>query len=109
MNLYSDLVEIAKSVLSIYNMTTSDLKTDEEIIRRWVNVQLRVIQTTPRKVYKSKTILSKKLNSKLKKHLQTIESKFINGEDINPYLSTLIFKEDYTDNLFADWKIYHLH
>jgi hypothetical protein len=41
--------------------------------------------------------------------LRTITRKARAGDDLNPYLSRRIFVEDYTDSLFCDWGIYHMH
>ncbi len=108
MDLYKDIVQIAKDVLDHYEVGYSDLADDRAIVDRWANVQLKLIKSVPRRVAESPHVARQSAPSILKA-LPAIEAKLKNGEDINPYLSKWIFRADYTDYLFSDWGIFHLH
>jgi hypothetical protein len=108
MDFHADIMQIAKNMLDYYEVGYNDLSDDRQIIGRWVNVQLKLIRPEARNVVKSPkvTILSDPDTST---SLSLVEEKFRKGENVNPHLSKSIFQQDYTDYLFSDWGIYHLH
>jgi hypothetical protein len=109
MDFVLDLKTIALDVLISYGVDYSKAKSDREIVEMFVNVQLKLIRPIPRKVLKSKTLLSRSLSDDTNNVLTAIEKKFQEGEDVNPHLSKNVFKGKHIDYLFADWRIYHLH
>lgn len=109
MNFYKDLTRIAKNNLDRYDVNYADLSDDRRIVERWINVQLKLIKAAPRNVIKSTKIAAKQNDTNIRDALTIIETKFKNGADVNPHLSKRIFRKDYTDCLFSDWGIYHLH
>lgn len=109
MNFYDDLVQIAKSALNYYHIEYTDLTEEMRIVERWVNVQLKRINPERRQIQKSPKFRTIILESVTSNALAEIEKKIIQGQDVNPYLSKTLFVKDYTDYLFYDWGIYHLH
>jgi hypothetical protein len=108
MDFYNDIVQIAKDILDHYDIERDDLTNDRQIIDRWANAQLKLVKSVPRRVVQS-TLIANHTDPNIIRSLETIKAKLTNGEDINPYLSKGIFRPDYTDYLFSDWGIYHLH
>lgn len=109
MNFIGDLRIIAELLLNHYGLSHTAGEDTIDVIRRWVNVQLKLIRPVPRKVFKSHNIQPRTYDATIQQALQSIETKFTNGVDVNGHLSKSIFKDDYTDFLFSDWAVYHLH
>ena len=109
MDFYADILRIAKAELDHYEVGYADLSDDRRIVERWINVYLKLIRPTPRHVLHSAKVVAASHQPTLSPVLAAIEAKFRRGEDINPHLSKLIFRKDFTDHLFSDWGIYHLH
>ncbi|HEX8195529.1 MAG TPA: hypothetical protein VF571_04900 [Pyrinomonadaceae bacterium] len=80
-----------------------------EIVCVFLNYKSKLISQIPRKVIMSKKIQPSSYDKTTKIAFETIKRKFLNGEDVNPHLSRFIFDGKFTDFLFADWGIYHLH
>lgn len=108
MDFYNDIVQIARDVLDHYDVGYADLLDGRQIVERWVNVQLKLIKAVPHEIVKSAHIISQS-DPVILGYLQIIENKFRNGTDVNPHQGKGIFREDYTDYLFSDWGIFHLH
>ena len=116
MDFEQDLIRIATEGLSQYGMRVENAASGDELLHCWVNVQLKLIPPMPRKVE-----LSPRIPSSLdaircsadrevaRQSLDTICKRARAGDDLNPYLSRSVVKEDYTDAMFADWGVYHLH
>lgn len=116
MDFEQDLTRSATEGLSQYGMRVDDAASGDGLLHRWVNVQLKLIPRTPRKVELSPRIPSsldairRSIDRELaRQSLETICKRARTGDDLNPYLSKSVVKEDYTDALFADWGVYHLH
>ncbi len=108
MDFYADMIQIAKNMLDHYEVGYDDLSDDRRIVERWVNVQLKLIKPEARNVVKSQKVTTlSDLDTLIS--ISLIEEKFRKSQDVNPHLSKRIFRQDYTDYLFADWGIYHLH
>jgi len=109
MDFIKDLRKIAETILDHYGLICSATEDIEVILRRWVNMQLKLITPVPRKVFCSPKIQSISLQPNEKQSLDVIKTKLENGADVNGYMSKNIFQEDHTDYLFSDWGIYHFH
>jgi len=105
------LIEAKKLVLKI--LKQHDIKPDgnttEDVLRSYFNLKHKVIKSKPRSVTISKGLLAKAKSLNVETVLVTIESKFISGEDVNPFLSKSIFRSESHDHLLNDWQIHHLH
>ncbi len=109
MNFMNDLRSFAENVLDHYGLDHTSSEKTTAVLRRWVNLQLRLIPVRPRKVSVSAKILAMTLDTRQKHAFDAISQKFENGDEVNSHLSKTIFQEDYTDYLFTDWAIHHLH
>jgi hypothetical protein len=109
MNFKKDLREIAEKHLSNYGVSFNSNEDDRIVIDRWINVEIRIIQKKKRVIRISKKIENSSYNEDINAALDLLKKKIENGDDINSYLSKSIFYEDYTDYLFSDWGIHHLH
>jgi len=111
-----DLIRIATEGLSQYGMRVDDAVSGDDLLHRWVNVQLKLIPRMPRKVELSPRISPSLAAIRLsadrelaRQTLETICKRARAGDDLSPYLSKSVVREDYTDAMFADWGVYHLH
>ena len=104
-DLVKDLKDISKQRLKSMGYTFAD-NADEDWIRLYFNAQKRLISNTPRTVIKSKEF---QCPDKFVPALKEIENKFINGENVSPYMSKTITNLSYHDLLLYDWGIYHFH
>ena len=84
----------------------ADLDT---MLFRFYNFNSRLIQIRPRNVGWSRELAATILDEEAITALQEIERKFKEGEDLNPHLSKRLSKPDYSDPLFCDLGIQHLH
>lgn len=109
MNFKGDIVSTIKKLLDLYDIEYSDCTNEDDVIRRYKNVQLKLIKPAVRSVITSNNVKSSPLYSKYSESLREITRKSRAGEDLNGFLSKTIFKKDYTDSLFYDWGIYHFH
>lgn len=116
MDFEQDLIRIATESLSQYGMRTDDAASSDELLHRWVNAQLKLIPCMPREVECSPQISSSLKavrgycpRRRARRSLAAIARRARAGEDLNPYLSKSVLREDYTDAFFADWGVYHLH
>ena len=109
MDFIKDLEKIAKLFLDSFLVKYDTSLTTEDILELYVNVQLKLIKPQPRKVFRSKKLKNASLDKHTIEVLDKIESKSINGENLNPHLSKGLIKGKFTDLLFSDWKIYHFH
>lgn len=76
----------------------------------YYNVMRREIQARSRTVEWSKELRTNtSLTSEERTALSIIEAKSIAGQNLNPHLSTLLVDTLYSDDLFNDWGIHHLH
>jgi hypothetical protein len=82
-----------------------------DAIYQFLNVKARQIPKRNYKIYSSKTLDAKfsTLSADLQNGIRTVMAKALEGEDLNPHLSTRIKKASYSDALYNDWKIHHLH
>jgi hypothetical protein len=109
MDFYADIIRIAKAELDKFEMDYADLSQDRKIVERWTNVNVKLIRPEPRNVVESAKVVAVPHDPTISPALSMIKTKFRRGEDVNPHLSRRIFYEDFTDYLFSDWNIYHLH
>ena len=108
-NFEEDLIDFIKKDFEVMGIKISSDEENKELLIKHLNMVNKVIESKKYKVYISKKINEKKYNDELIKIIDSIKWKFENGININPYLSTRIFKLNYHDSLFNDWGIHHLH
>ncbi len=109
MDFISDIENIARKTLEYFDIDICNINNPREFVSMFVQLHMRLIQPIPIKVIKSQKIINSTYNKTIENVLTEIESKFISGEDILPYLSKTVLKFGFTDHLFADWRINHLH
>lgn len=109
MNFKKDLREIAEKYLNNYGVSFHSSEDDRIVIDRWINVENRIIPQKTRAIRISKKIENSTYDEDINSALNLLKKKIENGDDINSYLSKSIYYEDYTDYLFSDWGMHHLH
>jgi len=86
---------------------------DEEnldtVLKRYLNLSLRIPPTIVWTVRQSKELANKILPQEITLGLQQLIEKAESGQDLKPHLSTLIDDPDYPDLMFYDWGIFHFH
>jgi hypothetical protein len=104
-----DLRETAESILDRFQVKYQAGEPVRTVIERWVNLQLKLIKPVGRTVHYSDRIVMESIPSSQQAAISTIQKAFEDGTDVNPYLSKRILSPNYTDALFSDWGIHHLH
>jgi hypothetical protein len=74
-----------------------------------LNTLSKKIKPTPRNVFISEGLRSKKCPEEINAIFAEIKTKFEEGSDVTPYLSERLLKSGYNDRLLHSWKIHHLH
>lgn len=115
----ADIAEIALDLVHAYGLAyvASGPTMGAMALHRWMDYRLRHIALTPRRVEKSSRFPIQGLPDEISRALSILETKFKDGEDLNPYLSKTTINNDVssnrqklrTDGLWADWRIHHLH
>ena len=109
MNFINDLRKIAKQSLDYYGVDSSRAKTDEDFIRMWMNVCLKLIPQQKYQVFRSNTLTSRRLTQEISHGIDFVQEKLEQGDDVTPHMSKGLFNGNFTDYLLSDWGIYHLH
>ncbi|MGJ7557060.1 hypothetical protein ACSFBI_23970 [Variovorax sp. RB3P1] len=114
----NDVQEIAKKLIAAFGLAhaeTNATSLDDPLLR-WLDFRLRSIDPKVRRIEKSSQF-PVQLPPAAQKALSEMEQRILQGEDLNPYQSKTIVKNDTsgkarqrrTDGLWADWGIHHLH
>jgi hypothetical protein len=109
MDLIKDLKEIFIKQFDKGGISYTNTEDIHELAGRYLNILSKIIKPTPRNVFISKELRSKKILEKINAIFDEIKTKFEEGSNVNPHLSKNIFDSDYDDLLLHSWKIYHLH
>ncbi|MDP9600942.1 UNVERIFIED_ORG: hypothetical protein J2W38_000712 [Variovorax paradoxus] len=114
----NDVREIARRLIAAFDLAHAEANAtslDDPLIR-WLDFRLRYIEPKVRKIERSNRF-PVNLPVEMEKALRDMERRVLQGEDLNPYQSKTIAKNDTsglkrqqrTDGLWADWGIHHLH
>lgn len=109
MNIEKDIKQIIFNELTKFGFKCSTDEKLEQLLGKFSNTKMKSVLQYKREVYKSKELVSKKLDPIYENALGTIENKIRNGDDVNCHLSKKVLKPDYTDLLLCDWAIHHFH
>lgn len=114
-----DVIDISTRLVQAFGLAfgVPPGEPTELTLYRWMDYRLRHISAKPREVRKSGKFLGLSIPSDIQTALTDIESRFKNGDDVNPFLSKTVVRNDVsdsreanrTDGLWADWKIHHFH
>lgn len=109
MDLMKDLKEIFIKQFEKYGISYTNTEDIHELACEYLNTLSKIIEPTPRNVFISKELRSKKMPEKINAIFDEIKTKFEEGSNVNPYLSERLLKSGYNDRLLHSWGIYHLH
>ena len=109
MNFRNDLCEIAKQLLAHYGIDSSSATMDRDFIEMYMNIRLRLIRLEKYQVLRSKALTARNLPQKVSEGINSVQEKLEQGIDVTPHMSKSILDGTFTDLLFSDWGIYHLH
>ena len=109
-----DIEEIAGKLVKAFGLMhaqTSSTSLDEPLLR-WLDFRFRYIEEKPRLIERSNQF-PVQLPASVQAALSSMEQRILMGEDLNPYQSKTISKNDTsgikrqlrTDGLWADWGI----
>ncbi len=87
-----------------YNISADD--TFEETSYRFFNIWNRRIDPRPRRVHEAMGFECPHAHAA--GYNQLLRA-FLDGQDVNCYLSKSLLKPDYSDDLLNDWRIHHFH
>jgi hypothetical protein len=105
----ADLKEIITQELCSLGHPPQDEEDLDTVLKRYLNLSLRIPPTIVWTVRQSKELANKILPQEITLGLQQLIGKAESGQDLKPHLSTLIDKPDYKDLMFYDWGIFHFH
>jgi hypothetical protein len=108
-NFLADLKEIITQELCSLGHPPKDEEDLDTVLKRYLNLLLRIPPTIVWTVRQSKELANKILPQEITLGLQQLIEKAESGQDLKPHLSTLIDKPDYKDLMFYDWGIFHFH
>ena len=109
MNFRNDLCEIAKQLLAHYGIDSSSATTDRDFIEMYMNIRLRLVPQQKYQVLRSKALAARSLPQEISDGINSVQGKLEQGVDVTPHMSKSILDGTFTDLLFSDWGIYHLH
>lgn len=109
MDLINDLKEIFIKQFDEHGISYTNTEDIHKLACKYLNTLSNIISPTPRKVFISRELMSKKMPKKINAIFDEIKTKFEEGSNVNPHLSKGILNSDYDDSLLHVWKIYHLH
>ena len=109
MDFRNDLYEIAKQLLAHYGIDSSSATTDKDFIKMYMNIHLRLIRPEKYQVLRSKALTARSLPQEIGNGINSVQKKLEQGVDVTPHMSKSILDGTFTDFLFSDWGIYHLH
>jgi hypothetical protein len=105
----ADLKEIITQELCSLGHPPKDEEDLDTVLKRYLNLSLRIPPTIVWTVRQSKELANKILPQEITLGLQQLIEKAESGQDLKPHLSTLIDDPDYPDLMFYDWGIFHFH
>ena len=109
MNFRNDLCEIAKQLLAHYGIDSSSATMDRDFIEMYMNIRLRLIPQQKYQVLRSRALAARGLPQDISDGINSVQEKLEQGDDVTPHMSKSILDGTFTDLLFSDWGIYHLH
>ena len=108
-NFLADYKEIITQKLCSLGHPPKDEEDLDTVLKRYLNLLLRIPPTIVWTVRQSKELANKILPPEITLGLQQLIEKAESGQDLKPHLSTQINKPDYPDLMFYDWGIFHFH
>lgn len=108
-NFLADFKEIITQQLCSLDHDPKDEKDLDTVLKRYLNLSLRMPPTIVWTVRQSKELANKILPQEITLGLQQLIEKAESGQDLKPHLSTKINKPDYKDLMFYDWGVFHFH
>ncbi len=108
-NFLADYKEIITQELCSLGHPPKDEEDLDTVLKRYLNLLLRIPPTIVWTVRQSKELANKTLPQEITLGLQQFIEKAESGQDLKPHVSTKINKPDYPDLMFYDWGIFHFH
>jgi len=108
-NFFADFKEKITQDLCSLGHRPKDEEDLDTLLKRYLNLSLRIPRTIVWTVRQSKELANKTLPQEITLGLQQLIEKAESGQDLKPHLSTLIDDPDYPDLMFYDWGIFHFH
>src|SRR4028118_685023 len=108
-NFFADFKEKITPDICSLGHPPKDEEDLDTVLKRYLNLLLRIPPTIVWTVRQSKELANKILPQEITLGLQQLIEKAESGQDLKPHLSTLIDDPDYPDLMFYDWGIFHFH
>jgi hypothetical protein len=108
-NFFADFKEKITQDLCSLGHPPKDEEDLDTVLKRYLNLLLRIPPTIVWTVRQSKELANKTLPQEITLGLQEFIEKAESGQDLKPHVSTKINKPDYKDLMFYDWGVFHFH
>jgi len=108
-NFFADFKEKITQDIGSLGHPPKDEEDLDTVLKRYLNLLLRIPPTIVWTVRQSKELANKILPQKITLGLQQLIEKAESGQDLKPHLSTQSDNPDYKDLMFYDWGIFHFH
>jgi hypothetical protein len=108
-NFFADFKEKITQELCSLGHPPKDEEDLDTVLKRYLNLLLRIPPTIVWTVRQSKELANKTLPQEITLGLQQFIEKAESGQDLKPHVSTKINKPDYKDLMFYDWGVFHFH
>jgi len=108
-NFFADFKEKITQDIGSLGHPPKDEQDLDTVLKRYLNLSLRIPPTIVWTVRQSKELANKILPQEITLGLQQLIEKAESGQDLKPHLSTQSDNPDYKDLMFYDWGIFHFH
>jgi hypothetical protein len=108
-NFFADFKEKITQDIGSLGHPPKDEEDLDTVLKRYLNLLLRIPPTIVWTVRQSKELANKILPQQITLGLQQLIEKAESGQDLKPHLSTQSDNPDYKDLMFYDWGIFHFH
>lgn len=105
-------IEVIKEIESQFAALEVDYKHNNNVqscLIDFYNLKMKILKPAARSIFISDKIKSIAISTHCAEALSYIQSKILNGFDVNPHLSRKIFEPTYNDLLLNNWMIQHIH
>lgn len=105
-DLSSDWLEYLRSEIAAAGYSVDATDSPDDLSYKFFNIRKRRVPASCRAVHESRKLSCPQEHQS---GYAELKSKFVNGDEVTPYLSKTILSDTYEDYLLNDWGIHHFH
>lgn len=106
--LKTDFASILREELIRHGYELGNIIESDKVVIAYHTLFARRVKSRPRKIH-TPSEFEVNGDESIRDGYANLKNKFLNGDDVNPHLSTLTTKLDKADKMFFDWGINHFH